>query len=482
MIVDIVCVDDIENLICCCKTFNTIGSERLQDHLLKKQKYSKITCGDWHQNENVQGTHPLQILCDIIVDRSVAFYPRTIQIGNYDFENDHLDDEISDTNSEDVIFREDEDFDSLFHNPEIRQLLFDFGDEITSEVLECQYLSSLPLEEVKENIESGKAGAALALLLTLLPDLRSIHILDYSLNSRYLRAVISRITDSYTGKWKHKVSSLDESWHRKEYTESYPAGFEIQPRALGKLSHVNLICTIHEDDDGDAGDAIEFIGPFMALPSIYSIYGRRFASYTSIWPPTFRSSVQKMEFVQSQIEADDFDKLLEAIDNLREFKYEFEGFFTPSTECEPAKLMASLRAYAHHSLVSLDFTLHAGPHLNEECDDKFVGHLKGFQTLQNLRLDNEMFMQYNGRENLDEDAALPAAVVPLWTLLPVTLETLTIAKPFGQGEAYKMLDGLPDWVKEKGAKLEKIVFEHRPDIDADFVEACMDAGIQLQLP
>lgn len=203
------------------------------------------------------------------------------------------------------------------------------------------------------------------------------------------------------------------------------------------------------------------------LPSIRRYVGRHLFSHDSPWtPPEPKSSITSLEFDDCMIHTVTLRSAFSGIENLRDFTYEchweweilgsesrsriFEG------EWQPGEIILGLLEFAAHSLVELDLTRNGSKGLQHRHRvTPFIGSLRGFQVLKDIRIQNEGFVEEDA-----ERFASGTAVHRLVDLLPASVVVVALATPqLGKNESDRIMEGLPELKAERVPKLEKVIVE-----------------------
>ena len=228
-----------------------------------------------------------------------------------------------------------------------------------------------------ESILSGSVEESCALLITLLPNLESIIILDDPSPQTPLFDVISKITDTR--------SVTDQTF--------LPALTKI-PRANGSNSR--------------GGQSLGLLGPLAVLPSMRSLHGSLIRdafdkdSFTWCHGPRIPGIID-IRYSCTSISAESFCQLFSVIKALESFSC-IGGGVSRSAEWEPVAIVDGLRVNAKGSLRKLDLTFSKEDDADNECYG--IASLDTFELLRWVRLDVELLF------NVTSDAVVTNETTP----------------------------------------------------------------------
>ncbi|CAD6592743.1 MAG: hypothetical protein ASARMPREDX12_006426 [Alectoria sarmentosa] len=464
----------LENFALTCKRAFNLSADAIAE---KKEKYSTITIGQTPGNWSINGGHPFFTLHEVLLDDSIAVYPTKMLIGRWDRDPSW--------SHEVESVRED------CSNKSFSEII----KEITRHALELEDLISIAMtnyslifedsEKCHKKVMNGKSHAATRLLITMCPNLRSIGIscsfLDYSLTTRMLSGMSSspqiqngRAYDSHLQSTESECSMIARTTgHALEETKGR--------QACRKLCRLKVF---------GSGAVLGNYAPLLNIPSLRMLSGTYiddesfFRFDASIPAEPIKSTISKIEFENSMTSSACIDEIVQNLVCLQHFKYRYSEGFSGDAEWEPYDIIRSLSRHLHHSLLSLDLT--AGPRpVAKRYGTGLISSLKDFQVLQTIRLDNTVFKD-NERALDAERRSYPPRYreIPSSTadLFPATLESLTLAQPFGKGVVQELLGDFPKHKSAKFPKLREVVFENKPGLEEELEKALRNAGITLRLP
>lgn len=470
-IIEVIRVEDIEAFTSCNKRIHRLSQDVLQKHRAMKKKYSRV----YFKSEDPyapdvrfgvhSSVHPVTLLNEIVLDENVASYPTHLHIQDrmlWDYDNGP----------------------SSGISTETKDLVY-------SKMEHCPYFQRKELEWWKQEIDHLRKvpfDNALALLLTLLPNLQSIF-------SHGLRM--------FTDCTEHMVSQI---------TKAHEVDKE-QTHALSRL--VSLYQNYGPDSYGEIA-SMSFYLPFTGLPSIRSVSGDtvdgRKSKNTGLprtrdgigdaedISKTFKSGITNISFTQSRISSSVFEEFLCRIGALQDFKYEDDCGW--SGEFQPGKIVNSLLTYAGHSLRCLDLTgkdrnavesdwvyrwREDPDNLRESvgseddeaplCYDFFIGSLRHFQVLKIVKVDNAMFIENS--LNTNTDGKISSKVHRLVDLLPASIEKLALNEDLGFPSSIRMFDHLLESKAQVLPNLEEIKFHYFDPVVNDLEQGCHEIGVSL---
>lgn len=426
--------DDVDNFSDSREEFRAIASRILPRHSELKRKNSQVSCG-LVGSVGYKAVHPIFLLRDILQDPEILWYVKTMFL-------ELCDDYFAYRNEETWV--------------EARRIAVDCKDGIIKMVQACPYLEQEECENWINATLSCHQDTAMALLACMFPCLETI-----------------RLTSIYSNNELHYLA-------RKIAQANF-----LDPGGSHALSKLNLV--EEEGSEVDKFQKMPAFEPLSGLPSMRRYTGRYLYHENEWITPKEKSTITSVELYQCMIYIAALRSVFGGIANLRDFKYEhhwaFEGQGTEAYsndwkgDWQPGEIILSLLEFAAHSLVELDLTrsgtqemqraeearrrMEGGFGDEEEDEDweaggivkPFMGSLRGFQVLKNIRVQNEAFV--------DEDLKVSAGgrtVHRLVDLLPASVVNITLAMPqLSRKDSYRLMEGLPELKWERVPKLEKVI-------------------------
>ena len=436
------------------KFIYALAHDALNRHRELSKRYSLVLIGSLESLSdtvitlNVDDTHHALLLLDTILqDPDVAYHTRDLHIG-------------------DCGFDESDGYDYVHADiPESREsVVLNRSFQLQQLVDNCPFVAPDWKQNLKELLlEPGNDHGAVCLLLTLLPNLKHVHLEDWSDCSDTLRHIVGRIAEA------------------NRATASPNHG-----KALSRL----VECTMNHADT-EMGESIVGYGVFAMLPSIRFLRGRQIYGDGSSWLTELRpksSNVTEIEFTYSAIDVRSFQGLFESIHYLKKFTYSFGGGVIGDAEYMPIAIIDSLRKTASHSLELLDIEGISETFGNyTEGDDRSLGSLHMFIALRKVRLEDTLFLLPGGLVSpktlpdgeFYEEASDISSVERVIDILPPSVTGFTLIQLENTQESKKLFYGLADLKAEKLPNLERLTFEHPDPLDEELKGALKTAGIGL---
>lgn len=437
------------------KLIYNLAQAALDRHRELSKRYSLLSIGsleslsDTIDARNVDDTHhALLLLGTILQDPDVAYHTRDMLIGDCGFdESENLYEQIQ----EEILgLRQ-----SIVtnHSVQLQQL-----------VDECPFVAHEWKEYLKKLLlQPGNEHGAVCLLLTLLPNLKHVHLEDWSYCSDTLRHIVGQIAEA-----NRDAASLHHG------------------KALSLLAE----CSMNHGDT-EAGESVDGYGVFAMLPSIRTLRGTQIRGEQSDWPTELRprsSTVTNIEFTYSAIDVETFHGLLEGIRCLKKFTYAYGGGNVGDAEYKPIGIIDALRKTASQSLELLDIEgLHETYDDYAEGDDKSVGSLIMFTVLKKIRLEDTIFQL---PEELESPTTLPESefyedsdtptMERVVDIFPPSVRGFTLIQLEETQESKRLFYGLADLKAEKLPNLKRLTFEHPDPLeDEELKVGLKEAGVGL---
>ena len=443
-IIDVVSPDDIESFAASCKLVRRLSDAAIKQHRELQQNYGKLYFGDLnHTSGDV-----LLFLQEIIEDPRVAFYPTLLAIRDYVFPDD------LDSN------------DSYYDEPDyeldlkVKSVIASNGNDIRRLISGCSLLSPTEGERWYQRISKGKREPVFALLLTLLPNLRFIHLeVETTELENEFTIVADRIVRSH----------LQNQNQNTLY--------------LRKLFDVYQI-TCNEICEEDFPHDLDILMTFAALPSVQQIFGDYMThaygtpDACSVWPYGVGvSSVTELNLRHIKIDENILPNFLEAFHGLR--KFTLSG--ARGQRYQPRKILAVLRKYASHSLVSLHLTgLWIGWDLRYG-DPTLANDLSMFKKLQNLHTDFTLFLDpaYRGCKCFYNRPCQKGRICSLIQILPNSIENVTLEGSISDPLFSFLMLGLPSTKGQQLPNLQRLIIGSNLVKETAKINAFREVGVEL---
>ena len=315
-------------------------------------------------------------------------------------------------------------------------------------------------------------GLAVSLIVTMLPELRSIVTQDLSHGTagKRLCAMIVKIAEA-----NQDPKSPNHN------------------KALSQLQEFSMS---HIEFDG-SGESISSYASFAMLPSMRILSGTQIAGHGDLeWPSSFlpgSSNVTEINFGSSALDAQAFESLLSGISTLKKFKYHHHGAMGGFAEYNATEYVNSLRRHAVSSLQLLDISVEDIDELiDDEEDQQRVGSLQMFKSLENVRLDYTAFQIVGPNDGLDggalegrglyseEEEERTESMERLVDFLPASIKSLTVINFKETMEVQELFRGMAEEVSEKLPVFKAVTFEGVDPLDGGMKTALAHAGLGLK--
>ena len=441
--------DDVDNFSNSCKHFHTLSVRMFPRHKELERKYSQVSCGLYGSHKAFKN---LSLFRKILKDSEIVWYVKTMCIGLGDFHYFHKDKESWE---------------------DCHELAVECRDGIIETVQACPYLDDGERERWIHGIMSSDQNTTVTLLASMFPCLEYICF-----------------TDNYANE------ELNDELH--VLVRNIDQARRLDPRGSHAFSRLERV-----QERGQAADELQNMPsfePLSRLPSMRRYIGRYLYHEDGWTPPEKKSNITSLELIDCMIHIAALRSALSGIENLRDFTYEsFWAWEEESmTYCvterrrdwQPGEIILSLLEFAGHSLVNLDLTRKSSredqrreeargcmrdPNGKEENRDYgingvskwFMGSLRGFEVLEKIRVQNEMFV-----EEAPDDKIGQRVVHRLVDLLPASILEVSLAKPLlNKEDWYRLMDGLQELRVERVLRLERVICEglnHKGYMDTVF--------------
>jgi len=348
---------DLEAFAASCPTISLLSATTVERHRQLLKQYATIKFGEWSA---IQGEHPLYVLRDVLKDSRIAQYPKVMRIGDW------MDEDVWMTGDDDEVIEE-----RQLERDNVREEADSIKDLITAIITKCRFIGERETDGWVERLLDGQQHEAIAILLTLLPNLEMIQTEGPMSDVFYDMAT--------------------------QVATAFNCPNRPKPQALAKLSKVQISPCADDDMMSDGiHEGAGVIAPFAALPSVRTISASRLRSGghydgTFEWPCGMGSSnVTELDLDRSMVIDTGISNLLSGIKSLERFTYSLGGYLVDYHTYQPRSTIAALGRYAAHSLKYLHITgCWIGMRTDE--DHQIDCDLKVFSQLKELRVDYTLF-------------------------------------------------------------------------------------------
>ncbi|KUJ11647.1 uncharacterized protein LY89DRAFT_722755 [Mollisia scopiformis] len=400
-----------------CRFLLEVAKTNLGRHKELAQKHKVVYLGYSVEMDGLLS--PIVYLDMIESNPNMAFYPRVVQMLEYS--HDQSDGEGS------------ADEGDMFEGRDRERGIMENRKGFRESVEACPYLTEGEDLKWKTAIsENGDDDAALALLLSMLPNLKEIVIWIHYRPLPYTSQMVSRIAQA---------------------TRLNPE----RTTALSKLQSFRL----GQRGDTDA-DNLRFFLPFMELPSVWHIAGWRIKQEgrmnededtEPIMSVTY-PNIKMIDFEQSNVDERAMQELLSMTNHLSTFAYEVDGNMPYGVAFAPDVMVDALLQYSAHFLEELQLVVQPDWAIVEPW--RFIMSLRLFQKLRTVEVDAEFLCQRD-----DDDDDLPDDMGSLVESMPETLETLAL-RYLRLDQIDVLFDGFGEKRQQRLKSLSKVILLH-PD-------------------
>ena len=421
-IVDQVHPDDIVNFALSCRHLYRLAAEALSLHAERKQYQNVILDGCHRHTHNL---HPLEFIETLCTDWRIGEYVKTLRVQccQHPVEGSNEEDVEEDyAIYEDVVENDQHLCVAVMLRIEsfIQEKVFESGvptsDRHDMAVGSLHRHSDRKLnfcdgQYLCDNAESGDRGAIVALLLFFVPNLKALHLTEFSW---YTTPSLDRV-----------ILSMAEPNLRKR-------------TPLKDLSKVHF----EGDEDNRKGESFEALISFATLPSMRRISanfveGRVDQMIDWKFPP-HSSNVTEISLQHGQVKADFLRQLLIGVKQLKRFSYEHHDH----DESEPSgrmmetqDIIGTLLEHTKHSLEYLSLT--GRPDNIHPCKTS----LRNFKVLNHVVLESQVYVEEFGPIHPELGDSLQAPV-RLVNVLPPSTESIELVGYFVMNHAPYLLRDL----------------------------------------
>lgn len=453
-IISLIHPSDLEAFAVINKSVHALAKGALRRHLAFRKRYSYLRVGYLEDDDSVvqsqrsnDSNHALLLLASILESPDVAYYPRRIQIGPCE--------------EEDGIF-EIEEHDILLE----RQLVVAKQSvPLKKMVAECTLVDDCMKAEMSDSLcQAENEGAAISLLMTLLPNLQSVNVWSWSTSPEKdrLHGIVRTIADA----------------NRDPASSNHG-------KCLSQLREVRI-----DHMDSHMGEHIEDYVPFAMLPSMRCLRGHMICSERLDWPYSLSpqsSTVTDLSLEYSAISASAFEKLFAGIATLKRFTYDHGGAVVGFVKYEPVAIINALCKHASHSLEALDIEVQG--YEPDDDDEGLPDSLRLFTKLKSIRLADTLFQDL---EDLQSVETLPGGqfykrtgtntsytTARLVDLLPASVKGFTLIQLMDDKDTREILDGMAEQKATKLPSLKRLTFECPDLLEQTMKESLQATGIKL---
>ena len=488
-IIDFVNPGDLGNFSTSCPLLESLAKDALDVHHMRERWYTNIYIHGCHrESSRVLGGHPLKLLSEICETPQVAWYPRSLTVtccGSGEME--HRDGELEEDEylEEASDEREDTDkwrIDAVF----VRETFEDCSKQVEKLIFDSGYFKKEHSKRWYNHIRRGNRGAALGLLLTLLPNLEVIKSTRYTWKAPQLKKIIRRITTP-CARIHRKPAEVLPKLRQVELCGTDIASFS-------EAVHVSV----------KAFEDFDLAAYFAKLPSMRRIHVSPACSrspssnnpWTEVGPRA--SSIDEIFVRQGEMDAIHMTHCLASIKALRRFHY-YDGplWGVENTLCRSGVVMI-LGALLEHAKTSLEvLNLDSWPF---EDDAPTSISLEPFEKLKDATLSGHLFATafippkstrrktkplHTGSDHSGLQSPTPLKAPRLVDILPRSIVAIEFLGLLPMENIEAMLQGLSEHRADRLPLLEKVEFYAGRSLNYEIAgrvqKKCERLGIQLVL-
>ncbi|KAI4230244.1 MAG: hypothetical protein L6R36_000209 [Xanthoria steineri] len=435
---------DLDNFTSTCKILRSLAANTLRKHQERKKAYSKITYGNPADRYRVRTwAHPTLMLRDLL-DNDLFCYPKELII-DYPV---HDWDRVGNVSGH-------------FKDPEALARL---SEVVKPLIRSFHYLDSD--EDLRRGILQGDRGATMGLLLHLLQNLTALMITVYHEDS------------PGPGNLQQVLDGLLSNTNRSNTVANVASA-----RPLSKLSQVKFTHGRH-----GISRNLSMWAPLFYLPSLRSVGAYSVRAKEDTWNYSgFRSDIEKLKFIHSDIDIKSLDNYLKDIKDLQHFQFHHSR---RSDRISLQLFVQKLAMYASHSLRSLDIRGSSITDHPARSGGFFIGSLKAFQNLATICLESSMFIEpVDARKDPvsnahDAGEGWPCRLIDMLPKSSVVVRCYSRDSELISDLAVAMLQDLPERRAELLPNLKRIAFLCGGGLGhmkgSVLAKACREIGVKLE--
>ncbi len=481
----------------------------LRLHVERKREYSKLELGAWSSTR----CHVMLFIRDLSENPAIAHYPTELVLGDF-IEG------LSEYTNPFHLSREEQ---KMRINDAVARL----NDKSCTRFYDCLYIRKYDRLGWISHIAEGDEDAAIAFLITLLPNLNSITISDIRAYPGRLVRIVSNIAAAQreTPNSPHPLKKLTRV-HFERIARSFGDWYGLlgsfrKLRSVQVISGEKIVVTGEEEDDyeDDEEDEVDdededeaddeerdqdekenedesADGKRTKTNAGHKIQDCEDASKHE-GKPEYEAvesggNITRLRFENSCISAKSFFRILNGINALRYFNYGHNvlgsDYGTPP-EWEPAGILRSLLLHAGHSLVSLNLTGIKGSWNLRVGDDLDFGNSpRYFKVLKELCVQDGIFVEMDFVPWFQKESGGPNEIFSrnvhrMADILPPSLERLTLFPSFDDSKRLGVaLETFPELKESRLPRLTYIRLADGLHIDESVKLACMRVGTSVVQP
>ena len=438
---------DIESLAASCKTINILAQPELKRHRELKEKYATLVFRDLEGLDDYPpGVHPIYVLRDILHETALAQYPTTIRSGPFDnfyYEWLGIDQQIAELEG-------------------VRAVAAGCDREIRNAIYQCPFIETPERENWRVQIMEGNGQAIFGLLLTLLPNLTSMAVVQEpgSLFTQILKRIV----------------------------ECQQPTQRLAPQALTKLARIETH-PYYSEPDMTTVHEMDYLSHYALLPSMRTIIGSYFETHVSGNVQTFQwqhdpgiSAVTEINIDHSMVDGESVTNLVRGVRALEKLSISFGEIMPTTMIYQPRKIIRGLELYAKRSLTYLNLTGTRRGIITTH-DDDLEYDLRVFEKLKQLRIDHTLLIHQDrpclvsSKGKSDQDCnCWPQRLVDV---LPVSLKSLQLVGSVPWKRVTAFFAGFLELKAERLPGLREIEMQGSAAAELRFFHLCKKVGVVL---
>ncbi|KAL8794055.1 MAG: hypothetical protein Q9195_003355 [Heterodermia aff. obscurata] len=429
---------DLDSFTSTCKLVRNVAAHALYQHEQRKRRYRHITYGDPDvTGDNATWVHPTLMLCGLL-QHDLMCYPIELHINDRAVEAVTWDDgrDIYDGYAE---YLHDKGCEPRYSD--VDKALERFNKDVEKLVRACPYLQDDTVDLAQAILNEGEIGATLGFLLTLLQNLKILHVTDYDLeNSRKTLWSMKTIMDNLLN--VSRASSRSSTY--------------FQP--LGQLREIIFSCT-DNSEDAETYSLAKY-APFFYLPSMRTIQLFDIRAESDTWDyPESHSNIENLSIYRSGGDKQSVRNYLKHTSHLRSFEYTCNsrlGILPLGDRFQYMidKLLKYACASLHHLHIADVFF-----DINFYGDPYFLTQLKDFQVLKSIDIRVERLW---GTKKELRDPQSNSPNVSLMEILPSSVEQAVFGDCLHRVKALASLQELSKKDKAQLPHLKSVRFDFEP--------------------
>ena len=495
-------VEDMGSFSSCSKRIHSLFGDVLKLHKARKIKYSKTVLG--LRQTQIKSPHAVLLLRDVLENPDIAHYPTKLVIGDCVNTLDDWPDWSPTRHQEEMS--------------EINDAIAQCRDLLSAKVDACPYIGTIDdscsrafyTQRWMEELCEGNERTAVAFLVTLFPNLKSITISDARFYPRRVLEVVSNIAAAQQDlpQGFHPLRKLNKACLKRSSQDSQ-ADFDFLD-VFADLKSVRLLAgnMVHawgnEWDNGDEDDSYDEDANESEDANDDGLEKRDHnedcdnTEDSDHTEDRYNKKLIKLgggttslRCRDSAIDAWSFNLVLKRTEALRDFEYSFnlDSSSDGAPKWQPAAILRGLLLNAGHSLVSLKLTGMKGSWdvcgVQNERSTKSPRH---FQVLKQLHVQDGIFVEGKGVPHPPQ-----STIKPWWSIkkvfwktrkmvdiLPASLEKLTLFPSFDDGDQItSAFEKFPEMKEHRLPRLNDITLEGGLQLDESVKLACKKAGTSV---